>query len=226
MATRLLCKRIRAVLRWAIAHGYIKRDPTERIRDGLGPNPARTVHMPAQHHSLIGEALKIIEGSRAHWATKAAVRFLALTATRGHAVRQARWDEIDLARAIWTIPANRAKNREDFKVPLSHQALSVLHKAREYTGGVGLVFPSRRRLPISESTMSKLFRENRIGSVPHGIRSTFREWCAEIGVPKEVAEACLEHTLDKVRPALAPVKDRRQVMEAWGQYLFPILHPR
>ena len=159
-----------------IPHGYIERDPTERIRDGLGPNPARTAHVPAQHHSLIGEALKIIEGSRAHWATKAAVRFLALTATRGDAVRPARWDEIDLARAIWTIPANRANNREDFEVPLSHQALSVLHKAREHTGGVGLVFPSRRGLPISKSTMSKLFRENRIGSVPYGIRSTFREW--------------------------------------------------
>ncbi len=213
-------------MRWAIAHGYIEREPTERIRDGLGPNPVRTVHMPAQHHSLIGEVLKIIEGSRAHWATKAAVRFLALTANKGHAVRQARCDEIDLAKAPWTIPANRAKNREDFKVPLSHQALSVLHKAREHTGGVGLVFPSRRRLAISKSTMSKLFRENRIGFVPHGIRSTFREWCAEIGVLHQVAEACLEHTFDKVRPALAPVEDRRQVMEAWGHYLFPILQPR
>ena len=144
----------------------------------------------------------------------------------GHAVRPARWDEIDHARAIWTIPADRAKNREDFKVPLSHQALSVLHKAQEHTGGVGLVFPSRRGLPISKSTISKLFREKRIGSVPYSIRSTFREWCAEIGVPRQVAEACLEHTLDKVRPASAPVEDRRQVMEAWGHYLFPNLHPR
>ena len=71
---------IRAVMRWAIARGYRESDPTEFVRDGLGPNPPRTVHMPAQHHSLIGEALEIIEGSKAHRATKAAVLFLALTA--------------------------------------------------------------------------------------------------------------------------------------------------
>ena len=75
-------KQIRAVMKWGMGRGYIKRDPTEYVRDGLGPNPARTVHMPSQHHTLIGEALKIIEGSKAHWATKAAVRFLALTANR------------------------------------------------------------------------------------------------------------------------------------------------
>ncbi|MCQ3803269.1 MAG: tyrosine-type recombinase/integrase [bacterium] len=74
------------------------------------------------------EILEAIEGSKAYWATKAAVRFLVLTANRPGAVRGARWEEIDLAKAIWTIPANHAKNREAFKVPLSLQALSVLHK--------------------------------------------------------------------------------------------------
>ena len=182
--------------------------------------------MPSQHHSLIWEALEVIEGSRAHWATKAAVRFLVLTANRPGAVRGARWDEIDLAKAIWAIPANRAKNREAFEVPLSRQALSVLHQTREHTGGVGLVFPSRRGLPISDSTMSKLFRENRVGSVPYGFRSTFRVWCAEVGVPRQVAAACLEHIWDGVRPAQAHVEHRRQVMEAWRQHLFPIVHPR
>ena len=112
-------KQIRAVMGWAMGREYIERDPSKYVRDGLGPNPPTTVHMPSQHHSLIGETLKIIEGSKAHWATKAAVRFLALTANRPGAVRRARWDEIDLAKAIWTIPANRAKNREAFKVPLS-----------------------------------------------------------------------------------------------------------
>ena len=110
---------IRAVMRWAIAHGYRESDPTEFVRDGLGPNPARTVHMPSQHHSLIGDALEIIEGSKAYWITKAAILFLALTATRGVTVREARWDEIDLVGAVWTIPASRAKGREAFKVPLS-----------------------------------------------------------------------------------------------------------
>ena len=219
-------QRIRAVMKWGLGRGYIERDPTEYIRDGLGPNPVRTVHMRSQHHSLIGEALEAIEGSKAHWATKAAVRFLVLTANRPGAVRGARWEEIDLARAIWTIPAHRAKNREAFKVPLSLQALVVLHEAREHTGGVGLVFPSRRGLSISDSTMSKLFREHRVGSVPYGFRSTFRVWCAEVGVPRQIAEACLEHICEGVRPAQSPVEHRRPVMEAWGHYLFPIVPPR
>ena len=186
--------------------------------------PAIVGDLPSKH--VFSPTEPPVEGSKAHWATKAAVRFLALTANRPGAVRGARWDEIDLAKAIWTIPANRAKNREAFKVPLSHQALSVLYKAREHTGGVGLVFPSRRGLPISDSTMSKLFRENRIGSVPYGICSTFRVWCAEVGVPRQVAEACMEHICDGVRPAQAPVEPRRQVMEAWGQDLFPNVPPR
>ena len=213
-------KLIRAVMRRAITRGYRESDPTKFVRDGLGPNPPRTVHRPAQHHSLIGKGLEIIEGSKAHWATKAAFRFLALTANRGYAVRGARWDEFDLAGAVWSIPASRAKNRKAFEVPLSPQALSVLHEAREHTGGVGLVFPSRRGMPISDSTMSKLFRENRVGFVPSGIRSTFRVWCAEMGVPRQVAEACLEHILDGVPPAFSPVKDRRQALDAWGHYLF------
>ena len=111
-------------------------------------------------------------------------------------------------------------------MPLSDQALSVLHKAREHTGGAGLVFPSRRGLPISDSTISKLFREHQVGSVPYGIRSTFRVWCAETGVPRQVAEACLEHICAGVWPAQSPVEDRRQVMEGWGHFLFPIVHPR
>ena len=109
-------------------------------------------------------------------------------------------------------------------MPLSTPALAVLDEARELTGGVGLVFPAPRGKPLSNATMSKLCKENNVGCVPHGMRSSFRDWCDESGVPREVAEAALAHTVKGVEGAYARsdlLERRRQLMEKWGHYLQP-----
>ena len=86
-----------------------------------------------------------------------------------------------------------------------------------------LSFPGLRAKPISEITMSKLFHRLELGCVPHGMRSTFRDWCSETGVAREVAEACLAHVVkNKVEAAYARsdlLERRREVMEAWTQYV-------
>ena len=108
-----------------------------------------------------------------------AIRFLALTATRSGEVRLAKWEEIDMAAQVWTIPAERTKTGKDHRVPLSTAALGALAAVWPRQNLSGLIFPNRTARPLSDNTLSKLFRELEIPAVPHGFRSSFRDWCAE-----------------------------------------------
>ena len=96
---------------------------------------------------------------------------------------------------------------------------------RELSGGKGLIFPSVTGKALSDATLSKLARTQRIQAVPHGFRSSFRDWCGETGQPQEVAEACLAHAVkNKVEAAYARsdlFNRRRKLMEAWAEYLTP-----
>lgn len=146
-----------------------------------------------------------------------------LTACRSGEVRGARWEEFDLERRVWTIPAERTKTGREHRVPLSGRALEVLYEARAVGGGGALVFPSKTGRPLRDAPLSRLCRENDIGCVPHGFRSSFRDWCSETGVAREVAEAALAHNLgDATERAYARssmFERRREVMEAWAQYV-------
>ena len=85
------------------------------------------------------------------------------------------------------------------------------------------MFPSPTGRPISNATMSKLCKENNVGCVPHGMRSSFRDWCGETGVSREVAERALGHEIrNAVEKAYARtdlLERRRQLMENWAEYL-------
>ena len=125
-------------------------------------------------HSDVAAALATVQASGAWAGTKLAFRFLVLTASRSGEVRGARWTEIDKATALWTVPAERAKNARPHRVSLSTTALEVLTAAHELPNNAGLVFPSTNGREISNATMGKLLRENGIDAVPHGFRSSFR----------------------------------------------------
>ena len=135
----------------------------------------------------------------------------------------ARWPEFDLESAIWTIPEARTKSGREHRVPLSSGALKVLDQAKGLGNGDGLVFPGRRLRPLGDATMSLLLRRFGIPCVPHGMRSSFRDWCSETGVRREVAEAALAHVVkNKVEAAYARsdlLDSRREVMERWSEYL-------
>ena len=109
------------------------------------------------------------------------------------------------------------------RVPLSRQALKVLDEARDLTDGSGLVFPSVHGKVLSDMTISKLIRELEIQGVPHGFRSSFRDWCGESGIAREVAELSLAHTFgNEVERSYARsdlFKRRRAVMEQWSAYI-------
>ena len=130
---------------------------------------------------------------------------------------------MDLDSGIWTIPADRSKTRREHNVPLAPRAVAVLDEARRLSLGEALIFPSVTGRPLSDATLSKLLREQGIPAVPHGLRSSFRDWCGETGQPREVAEACLAHALrSKVEAAYARsdlLNRRRALMQAWAEYL-------
>ena len=136
----------------------------------------------------------------------------------------ATWDEVDLESATWTVPANRMKSKRDHRVPLSARALGVLQEAREIADSSGLVFPSPRGGAISANTLSKLLRQLDIDAVPHGFRSSFRDWAAECSdAPREVCELALAHVnSDRVEAAYrrTDLFDRRRaLMEQWSGFV-------
>ena len=176
------------------------------------------------NNSEVAQAIVTIRATNAWKVTVLCFEFLTLCAVRSGEARFATWDEIDLTTKTWTIPATRTQTNKPHRVPLSKPALPVLDKAREQTGGVGLIFPAPRGKPISNTTMSKLCKENNIGCVPHGMRSSFRDWCGEAGVSREVAEAALAHVVRSVEGAYARsdlLERRRKLMEQWGRYINP-----
>ena len=217
-------QRVSLVMRWAIVQGFRPDDPAgDALTSVLPTLPLTKTHYRALHHSAVSAALDTVRNSDAYPSTKLLFEFLVLTATRSGEVRFARWAQIDLSRSTWTVPAERMKARREHQVPLSTPAVAVLREARERFSGDGLVFPSKTGRPPSDSTVSKLIRELGIAAVPHGFRSSFRDWCGESGVSREVAEACLAHVVsNKVEAAYARsdlFNLRVPVMHDWANYL-------
>ena len=125
---------------------------------------------------------------------------------------------------VWTVPAERMKAKRDHRVPLCDRAMALLAEARELADGSGLLFPAPTGRPLSDNTLSKLLRELGIDAVPHGFRSSFRDWAAECSnAPREVCELALAHVnSDRVEAAYRRsdlFERRRDLMAAWARYL-------
>ena len=220
---RRVRQRIRAVMRWSIAQGYRMDDPAgEQLSAALPKNGNPRTHHKALPYSQVADAIARVQSSGAFPSTTLALEFLILTATRSSEVRGARWNEVDLDARTWTIPGERMKAKRPHRIPLTRRALEVLSEARAF--GSGLVFPNTKGKAMSDSTMSKLLREIGVGCVPHGFRSSFRQWAAErTNVPREVAEEALAHiNRDKVEAAYQRsdlFEKRRKLMDSWASYL-------
>ena len=179
----------------------------------------------------LGQALAKIRDCDAWWAVKCCLIFMAFTCVRSHEARGATWDEVDLDKAEWTIPAIRMKNGVRHRVPLSTQAVEVLAYAREQGGGQGLIFPSRRGgKVIGPGVLSNLFLELKIPCVPHGLRATFMNWTFECtDIPQLVAETVLGHQSSSTVVGLfltSRFSERRvPVMQEWGDVLTETMEP-
>ena len=222
---RRTTQRISTTMKYAMGRGLRDSDPTAAAVAAMPKLRHRPNHQRALHHSDLPYALKMVRTSAAAAATKLAVELLALTATRPGEVRCATWDEFDLDAAAWTIPAARYKTGTQFRVPLSERAIELLTEARSHSNnsGDGLVFPSPvTGRAVSDATYVKLLRELDIPTSAHGLRATFRSWCSDAGVPRDLAEMALGHVVRGVEGAYARsdmLERRRTLMQQWNDYI-------
>ncbi len=220
---RRVRERIRAVMEWAVALELRGDNPCDRIVSVLGPQHTAVEHMQALPHRDAAAAVAKVRAAVGALAPKLAFEFLVLTAARWGEVREAVWTEMDAAAAVWTVPAARMKAKRAHRVPLSRRAVEILDAARKL-GDAAIVFPGRAGRPLSEKRLRRLLQRLGIAAVPHGFRSTFRDWAAEeTDHRREVIEAALAHVVsNKVEAAYARsdlFERRRRLMDDWAAYL-------
>ena len=216
--------RISYVMKWCIGRGYRHTDPAgDAVTAALPHKVKRKQHFRALPHSEVAGALAKVRAAKTWPGIMLAFRFQVLTAARAAEVRRATWDEIDREQRVWTVPAEHMKAGREHRVPLSTQALDVLSEARKLSSEADLLFPSSHGGMMGRNAPATLAHRLELGCVPHGFRSSFRDWAAETDVSREVAEAALAHVvLDPVEAAYRRTdlfEQRRSVMEKWGAYV-------
>ena len=220
--------RIESILDWATARGYREGENPARWRGHLDNLlPARAKVRPVEHHAALpyAEIAAFMAELRAQEGVSArALEFAILTAARTGEVIGARWDEINLAERLWTIPANRMKGGREHRVPLATAAATIIEKMAAIRSGA-FVFPGAKEgRPLSNMAFLMLLRRTgRADLTAHGFRSSFRDCAAErTGFPAEVAEMALAHVVsDKVEAAYRRgdlFQKRRQLTEAWAKF--------
>ena len=222
-ATRVR-QRMEVVFDYAIASGWRVDNPAIAVTKALPRRRGKKEHHPAMTYGRMPAFIQTLRASTADSSTKLGLEFLILTAARTGEVRFMEWREVDTGAATWTVPASRMKARREHRVPLSRPALAVLEEVRNVGTGRGLVFPSRKGKVLSNMAFNMLLRRLDIGdAVPHGFRSTFKDWTLEeTSLPWAVVEAALAHTLGSATEAAYVRSDlsdkRRELMEAWARH--------
>lgn len=236
--------RIESVLSWATVSGHRMGDNPARWAGNLKellPAPSQIKgeeHHPALQLDDAARWFKDLQSREGFGAR--ALEFVALTALRSKEVRGARWDEIDFDKAIWTVPASRMKMGKEHRVPLCDRALAFLDALPRLECNP-LVFPAPRGGMLSDMTLSATmrrmhktkFEKDGVGfidqaskrpAVPHGLRSTFRDWVSEASVyPGDMAEVALAHKIGNAVEASYRrgdmIEKRRNMMAGWAAFL-------
>lgn len=194
------------------------------------PSPKKLAsinHHPAIPYGGMGDFMVKLRANGSMSAK--ALEFLILTGVRSGSVRLAERSEIDFAKKLWVIPAAHTKTKQEHRVPLAPQAIKLLLSLPTMAGTTKL-FPSLRGGALSDMALSQLMRgmrergELQVEAVPHGFRSTFRDWGAEQTIyPDEIRKAASGHTVgDSVQQAYQRtdlLEKRRRMMNDWAGYL-------
>jgi integrase len=219
--------RIERVLDAAKAQGLRSGENPAQWRGHLDQLLPKRQRLTRGHHAAMAyvEIPAFVSDLQSRSATAAlALEFVILTAARSGEVLGARWNEFDLDRALWIVPAKRMKAAREHRVPLSPRALRIVTEL-EVSRTSDFIFPGERvGRPLSGMSLQMMLRRMKVeGATVHGFRSTFRDWAAECtNFPNEVCEAALAHVIENKAEAAYRRGDlfekRRKLMEAWAAY--------
>ncbi len=220
---RKAMNRLSIVMRHAAALGLdVDLQATDKAKALLGKQRHKAKNIPAMPWKDVPAFYQSLDGGTT---TELALRLLILTAVRSYPLRNLHLDQID--GDVWTIPAASMKGRrdatQDFRVPLSAEALAVIEQAKPMARD-GILFPGVRRGVISDMTMGSYMKRSELVERPHGFRSSFRDWVAETqNVPFEVAETCLGHvvggSVERSYKRTDFLEQRRALMKRWSLLL-------
>ncbi len=244
--------RIENVLSWATVAGHRTGDNPARWKGNLSellPKAAKVAKSDNQPALALGDVPRWwAELAQRDGMAARALEFLTLTASRSGEVRGMTWDEIDFGpegaatlatTATWTVPASRMKAGRAHRVPLTPEAVAIL-KALPRRKDSPYVFHALKGGQLSDMTLSAVMRrmqetevkagrlgfldpQNKRPAVPHGLRSTFRQWAAEQGFPRDMAELALAHfvgtEVERAYQRSDMLERRRAMMAAWAALL-------
>ncbi len=204
---------------------------TDRVRRQLSKvshDPKHFRHVP---YYDVSDAVQVIRDCSANLVTKLAVEFQIFTVVRHKSLRHAVWMEIDWKNGIWVIPGEHMKMGKEHRVALNAGALAVLKQAFKLRSIAGwdsdLIFPSHQKGKVIDgAALSELCLKLELAGTPHGFRGSFATWCAEKGVPQELAEAALAHTPAMILRAYTHtdyLERRKRLMDAWWDYIAGVL---
>ena len=229
--------RIESIIDWGITMGYRSAANPARWKGHLEhllaqpSKVARRTRQPALPYADMPAFMQALR--KQHNTSARALEFLILTGVRSGEVRNATWSEFDLDKAVWTIPAERMKGGREHRVPLSEQALRLV-RAQQEVSFCSFVFPSPNRprdpeadgAALSDMALTAVMRRMALTqkAVPHGFRSTFRDWVSETTThSNEVAEMALAHSIRNRVEAAYRRGDlfgkRRQLMQEWADFV-------
>jgi integrase len=215
-----------AIFRYAVATLRADIDPAAALRGAI--HRPKVVHRKPMTRDQIKAFVKALDGYAGYRTTVIALRLMLLTFVRTVELRGALWDEIDLDRAEWRIPAERMKMREPHIVPLSRQAVELLRELHTHTGGRGMLFPNYRnpKTCMTATTLNRALErmgfngKDSIGFSAHGFRATASTILNEIGFRPDVIERQLAHAeRNKVRASYNRaeyLEERRAMMQQWA----------
>lgn len=222
--------RIERVLNYAKAMKHRSGENPALWRGHLDQILAKRQRLSRGHHKAMPfiEVPAFLEATHDREAVAArALGFAILTAARSGEVLGAKWEEVDLERATWTIPAQRMKAKREHRIPLSPPACLILEGMAKLRRADEFVFPGQRPgSPLSSMALAMVLRRMEVPVTVHGFRSSFRDWAAECTpIANEVCEAALAHVIgDKAEAAYRRgdlFDKRRELMNAWADYCFP-----
>lgn len=231
--------RIEAILDWATVRGYRHEPNPARWKGHLAallPAPAKVQknkNQPSLPYTQIQAFIQTLR--KREDIGRLAFEFCILTVARTNEVLGAKWEEIDDAARLWTIPKERMKAGKEHTIPLADRCMEILNEVKALSGGKGYIFPGRKTdSPLSDMVFLMLLRRMSAKGIvwldakgvpitAHGFRSTFRDWAGETtAYPRETIEHAMAHQLkDKAEAAYARgtlLEKRRLLMKDWASY--------